>query len=98
TLYELGTQVECKSDMKDIYALGATDGKKSAFMIARYEDDDCITDEKEITVSIPELKNVSLNCFWVDKDINEEVENILTDENGSFKLKMKPNSFTLLSL
>ena len=98
TLYELGTQVECKSDMKDIYALGATDGKKSAFMIARYEDDDCITDEKEITVSIPELQNVSLNCFWVDKDINEEVENILTDENGSFKLKMKPNSFTLLSL
>ena len=98
-LYELGTQIKCKNDMTDVYALGAVnDSNDAAFMIARYEDDDEIIQEKEITVSIPELRNKSLNCFWVDEDKNEAVENVLVDENGIFKLSLKPNCCILLSL
>ena len=98
-LYELGNQIECKNDMTDVYALGAVnDSNNAAFMIARYEDDDEIIQEKEITVSIPELRNKSLNCFWVDEDKNEAVENVLIDENGIFKLSLKPNCCILLSL
>ena len=90
-LYELGNQIECKNDMTDVYALGAVnDSNDAAFMIARYEDDDEIIQEKEITVSIPELRNKSLNCFWV--------ENVLINENGILKLSLKPNCCIFLSL
>ena len=74
-LYELGRQIECKNDMKDVYALGAKNEKgEAAFMIARYEDDDNITEEKRITVEIPEFKNVTLRCFVVDNERNEDIE------------------------
>lgn len=91
-LYELGSQVECECQEKDIYALGAKNDKgEAAFMIARYEDNDDITEAKSVTVNIPGLKNTKLSCFVVDKDRNEETDDIITDENGSFKLLMKPN-------
>lgn len=98
-LYELGTQIDCQNDMKDIYALGAKNSEgEIAFMIARYEDDDNISAEKEITVNIGDLKNKKLSCFVVDEDKNEETDAILTDENGSFTLLLKPNCCMLLEL
>ena len=84
--------------MDDIYALGAVNGDDAAFMIARYEDDDAVTEEKEIKVNIPKLKNKSLSCFVVNKDKNEAIENILTDENGCFTLIMQPNCCILIEV
>lgn len=53
-LYELGSQVECECREKDVYAVGAkNDNGEAAFMIARYEDNDDITEEKTVTVNIP---------------------------------------------
>lgn len=97
-LYELGNQIECKNCMDDIYVLGAVNGDDAAFMIARYEDDDAVTEEKEIKVNIPKLKNKSLSCFVVNKDKNEAIENILTDENGCFTLIMQPNCCILIEV
>lgn len=96
-LYGLGTQVECINSMKDVYALGAMNDKEQhAFMIARYEDDDSVIEEKTVTVKIPELKNTTLECAIVDDIHTNKIEAIKTDENGSFELSMKPNSVFLV--
>lgn len=96
-LYDLGTQVEVINSMKDVYALGAMDDKGQAgFMIARYEDDDSITDEKKVTVNIPELKNTTLECRLVDDVNTNTVDTVKTDENGNIELVMKPNSVFFL--
>ena len=96
-LYALGTQVECINDMKDIYALGAmNDNGQSAFMIARYEDDDNVTETKTVTVKIPELKNKTLECAVVDDIYTNKIDTVNTNENGCLELNMKPNSVFFL--
>ena len=96
-LYKLGTQIECKNEMKDIYALGAVnDEGTAAFMITRYEDNDDITEEKTVKIQIPKLKNKELSCFMVNKELNEEINPVKTDENGCAEILMQPNSIVLL--
>lgn len=96
-LYELGDQVRCECQEKDIYAVGAKNNSgEVAFMIVRYEDNDDIIEEKTVTVNIAGLSNAVLSCFAVDKDRNEKADDIVTDENGNFELSMKPNSFFMI--
>lgn len=91
-LYALGTQVECLNDMKDIYALGAMNDKgESGFMIARYEDDDSVTEDKKVTVKIPELKNKKFECSVVDDVHTNKIDTVKTDADGNLELIMKPN-------
>ncbi len=96
-LYELGTQVECQSDTKDVYGLGAKNEKgDAAFMIARYEDDDNITEEKKVTISFKGLENKTLKCFLVDNETNDYIDDVTTDASGNLELSLKPNCCYLL--
>ena len=91
-LYKLGNQIPCEHEMKNIYALGAkNDVDEYAFMITRYECDDTVTDTKEIEIIFSGLKNRKFLCFVVDSNRNQEVEPVMTDENGKLTLSMEPN-------
>lgn len=96
-LYELGTQVACQNEMQDVYGLGAVDeAGNAAFLIARYEDDDDVVEEKTVTVKIPQLPSKEFSCCFVDAHTCCETEVVSSDESGSFEITMEPNSFVLI--
>ena len=79
-LYVLGNQVECSSDNNDVYALGATDGKKHGILIANIGSDTNITIDCD--------KNFKV--FLIDEE--HHFTEIETDIN-SFELKENQTVF-----
>ncbi|MBP5641268.1 MAG: hypothetical protein J6X55_17460 [Victivallales bacterium] len=100
-LRRLGTEVAVdKGDQADIYATAAV-GKDGSFglLVTRYNNNDDVTAAKIVTIQIPEkLRGKKLICHLTDpiKMYTEIFPKVADD--GTFKVKMKPNSFIYIEL
>ena len=84
-LYDLKNQIECTSDDKNIYVIGASNAEKTSAMIVNYTDED-IKEAKEIELEIP----TDMECYLLDEE--NDLEKVTEFKKGKIIITLQPNT------
>ena len=97
-LRKLGSEVQATTDEKDVYVTAASDGKRCAILLTRYNEDDNVRGKKTVKVQIEGLEEDAEIISHLTDSSHKYTEVPLTIEDGQIRLSLEPEAFVMIEI